>query len=749
MKYFSIIGLLFCCIIPAKSQSDDAIYIIKKIIGQKDKNYIQNSDYYQFEQYEKLSMSVNKLPGSMQKQEVVDKFDFIFNNIDTTNVAAGKTLTFAVRETLSDEYRRKKQQSQRSVIKAIRQEGLDKKLQTETIDALWREAVKQINIFEPEIDFLFKRFTSPVGQRGISCYHYNIEGNVIYNGLECIRLSFTPKNQYDLNFTGELWIQPDTSAYYIRKAIFNIPQETNINFIAGLRIVQEFNPVFNGVLAKTREVTNVNFSVFKIYYQLLVKNERRFDNYQITDEEPVRFGLNDIVAISPDAGKLSGIQWDTIRPVPLTQNEINADTVKFDPDGNTFSYLLRQIVQILISDYAHTGKSALTSKFDIGPVWSTLSHNEIEGFRFRLGGTTTAVLNNHFFVKGYAAYGTKDEKIKYSGTATYSLKEKHYHENEYPKNNFSFTYQYDVHTPGKTSIYTNPDNFFFSFKRGDNDKMTLKREADFSYEHEYPSGFYWKAWSNSWNEKAIGSLQFLKQDVSGNIINVGDYNASELGLALCFSFNEKFFQGRDSRILLKHDGPVFVLSQSLGLKNFLGGEYSYYLTELTAQKCFWLPGRGHINTILKGGKLWGNVPFPLLILPNANQTYTILPEAYSLMNTLEFINDKYASIDISYNMDGWLFNRIPFIQKLKWREVISFKALTGSLSSDNNPQNNPDLFLFPEDSHTMGKMPYMEAAIGIENIFKLLRVDYVRRLSYLDHENIDKGGLRVTIIFSF
>ena len=187
----------------------------------------------------------------------------------------------------------------------------------------------------------------------------------------------------------------------------------------------------------------------------------------------------------------------------------------------------------------------------------------------------------------------------------------------------------------------------------------------------------------------------------------------------------------------------------MAAKGVLGGDYTYHYTEAGFQKRFWFSAFGYTDVILKAGKVWNKVPFPLLIIPNANLSYTIQPESYSLMNAMEFMNDEYASWDVTYYLNGWLFNRIPLLKKLKWREVLSCRGLYGNLSDKNNPAFQQDLFRFPAGSTTMGHTPYVEAGVGIENIFKVLRVDYVWRLTYRNLPNIDKSGLRISLHMTF
>ena len=225
--------------------------------------------------------------------------------------------------------------------------------------------------------------------------------------------------------------------------------------------------------------------------------------------------------------------------------------------------------------------------------------------------------------------------------------------------------------------------------------------------------------------------------------------AQELELKLRYAPNEKFFQTQWNRFPVSLDAPVFSLTHTMAAKGVLGGDYTYHYTEAGFQKRFWFSAFGYTDVILKAGKVWNKVPFPLLVIPNANLSYTIQPESYSLMNAMEFMNDEYASWDVTYYLNGWLFNRIPLLKKLKWREVLSCRGLYGNLSDKNNPAFQQDLFRFPAGSTTMGHTPYVEAGVGVENIFKVLRVDYVWRLTYRNLPNIDKSGLRISLHMTF
>ena len=205
------------------------------------------------------------------------------------------------------------------------------------------------------------------------------------------------------------------------------------------------------------------------------------------------------------------------------------------------------------------------------------------------------------------------------------------------------------------------------------------------------------------------------------------------------------------------DAPIFSLSHTLGLKGVLGGEYNFNLTEASIRKRFWFGSWGKLDITARAGAQWNTVPFPLLNLPMANLSYiTQHNESFSLINNMEFLNDRYASLALTYDMNGKLFNRIPLIKKLKWRETFRIRGMYGTLTDKNNPykSQNDELFLFPmrdgvPTSHVMGSTPYLEASVGIYNIFKLLHIEYVRRLTYTDIPGVKKDGIRFMILMIF
>uniref|UniRef100_UPI004025AD7B DUF5686 family protein n=1 Tax=Parabacteroides merdae TaxID=46503 RepID=UPI004025AD7B len=736
-------------------KDNPAVELIKKVIAHKNDNRIEAKPEYQTEVYEKLSLSLDNFNPNLDKNKFLKKFKFIKNYLDTSEFNGKPILTVSVRENLSDFYYRKSPKAEKTIVRAKRMQGIDKTLDDGGgITSNLEEIFKSINIFDNNIPILLNRFVSPLSSTlATTYYHYYIMDTLDVGGDKCVDLAFVPANSESYGFTGRLYITLDGN-YAVKKVLLNTPANINLNWVDKLRIEQEFKQMPDSTWVLDQENTFVNFYVVKGTQQLYAHQLRNYDNYNfnVQNADSV-FGLLGALHVLPEATVQPDTFWIHNRPIPLKEKE---DALK-DLLGQlrkvpAFNAIIKT-AEILITGYIPTANDKKVTKFDFGPMNTTFSANHLEGFRMRVGGMTTANLNPYWFASGYLAYGTNDRKIKYNLKLTHSFTKKEYHEGENPVNNLSFIQEYDVYTPGQDFLFTSKDNIFVAWKVGEPvTKMQYIRKSVLQYEKEWLNGLTWKSWIMNQNNEAAGTLQYIKRDESGNLYHIKDFTTSEIGTQLRFAPGERAYNGRsgkESVFNLSKDAPVFKLSHQLGIKGVLGGDYNYNHTEISAEKRIWLSSFGHIDAQIKAGKVWDKIPFPLLILPNTNQSITIQPEAFHMMNALEFVTDQYVSFNATYYLKGWILNRIPGIKWLRLREVLSFNMIYGGLTDKNNPTLTPGLFLLPDGTQPLGSTPYMECSVGLENIFKILRIDYYRRLTYLDHPDIKKGGIRIALRFTF
>ena len=734
-------------------KDNPAVELIKKVIAHKNDNRIESKDQYQVETYEKLSLALDNFNPNLDKNKFTRKFKFIKNYLDTSEFNGKPILTLSVRETLADQYYQKKPKSEKVIVKAKRMQGVDKSLDEGGISSNLDEIFQGVNIFDNNINILLNRFVSPLSSTlAVSYYKYYIMDTLDLSGTKCVDLAFVPVNSESYGFTGRLYVTLDGN-YALKKVTLNVPSHINLNFVDKLRIDQEFKQMPDSTWVKESENTFINFYIINGTQQFYAHNTRSFNNYKfdIAKKDSI-FGLLGENHLSLSATTQPDSFWVNHRHIPLKEKESALDELLAQMRKVPVFNVIIKTAEILISGYISTNDDKKKSKFDFGPMNTTFSSNELEGFRMRLGGMTTANLNPHLFANGYVAYGVSDRKFKYNGTLTYSFTKKDYHAGEFPRNNLSAIHEYDVYTPGQDFLFTSKDNMFVAIKAGTPvTNMQYIRKTQLQYDKEWLNNLSIMTWVRHENNKAAGTLRYDKMNEDGTLTNWSSFDKTELGLQLRFAPNERAYNGRAGResvFNLSKDAPVFKLSHQLGLKA-LGGDFKYNHTELSAEKRIWLSSFGHIDAMVKAGKVWDKVPFPLLILPNTNQSLTIQPEAFNMMNAMEFVTDQYVSFYMTYYLKGWILNRIPLIKWLRLREVVSFSGVFGDLTDKNNPMLTPGLFKLPEGTMPMGKQPYLEASVGLENILKILRIDYYRRLTYLDNPGIKKGGVRIALRFSF
>lgn len=737
-------------------RDNPAVDLIRKVIENKDDNRIESKDEYQTEVYEKLSLSLDNFNPNLEKNSLLKKFAFIKNYIDTSGFDGKPILTISVRENLADYYYRKDPRSEKTITKASRQEGIDQSLdEGGSMSANMQEILKGVNIFDNNIDILLNRFVSPLSSTlATTYYHYYIMDTLDVSGDRCIDLAFVPANSQSYGFTGRLYITMDGS-YSVKKLLLNTPRNINLNWVDKLRIEQEFVRMPDSTWVLGMENTYINFYLIKGAQQLYAHQIRTYDKYEfgIAGRDSI-FGLPGAAHVLPEAAAKTDTFWISHRHIPLKEKESALKELLEQLRKVPLFNAIIKTAEVLISGYIPTSRTKERSKIDFGPMNTTFTANHLEGFRMRVGGMTTANMNPYWFGTGYLAYGTDDRRFKYYARLTRSFNKRKYHEGESPVHNLSLFHEYDVYTPGQDFLFTSKDNMFVAWKVGEPvTRMQYIRKSVLQYEKEWLNGLSVKGWLKHENNEAAGTLHYEEYQPDGLIKEIPDFTTSEAGVQLRFAPGERAFnsrEGRNSVFNLSKDAPVFRLSHQLGVPGVLGSDYRYNHTEFSAEKRIWLSSFGHIDAVVKAGKVWDRVPFPLLILPNTNQSITIQPQTFTMMRALEFVADEYVSFYFTYYLKGWILNRVPVVKWLKLREVVSVSGMYGNLTDKNNPLSNPGgLYRLPGGTRPIGNTPYMEMSVGLENIFKILRIDYYWRLTYLGEPDIKKRGLRVALRFSF
>ena len=636
-------------------------------------------------------------------------------------------------------------------MKGDKSAGVDEVFSRDGIQQFLNEAFREVDIFRNNIPLFLQRFVSPLSSLGPTFYKYYLMDTLEIDGQKCMDLGFVPFNSESFGFTGHLYVTLD-STYFVRRVLLNVPKDINLNFVSHMTIDQSFRREPDGTRLITKDDIRVNFKLSEKSKGMFAQRLIVYSNHSF-EPDTAQLAIFEQPAPSitlKEAYTQTDKFWEENRPQEgRRRNPNTVDKLMAKLRSIPVFYITEKIVTILVSGYVPATKDEANNKFEFGPMNTTISGNAIEGARFRVGGTTTPQFHKRLTLDGFAAYGVRDKKMKYDALVEYSFIDRKQYRKEFPMHSIRFEYMYDINKLGQQYMYTSKDNFLLAIRRKRDTRATYLRKAELTYTREHYNGISYSAVLRNKREYATPYAVFDRINADGSLTSLDHYDMTELELNFRYGYNEKFYQTRNNRIPITFDAWVFNLSHVMGWKGFLGSSYNYQRTDIGLQKRLWFSAFGYTDIILKAGKVWTKVPYPLLILPNANLSYTIQPEAYTNMNAMEFINDEYASWDVTYYMNGLLLNRIPLIKKLKWREVFCFRGLWGHLSDKNNPAKSTGLFAFPEGSMTLGKAPYMEASVGIENIFKFLRLDYVWRLNYRDNPDIQTHGVRCTMRIQF
>lgn len=735
---------------PAKEKyskkNNPAVQLMERIRATHPKYNPENHDYYSYDKYEKLVMGLNDFYPDRQSSWLTKKFDFIYEFIDTSEVSGKPILPISVKEKSSRVLYRKDGDKHKEYIAGIKRSGLDEMADEESIQKFLEDVFREIDIFQNDITLMQNRFVSPLSHIAANYYKFYLD-TVSVMGERCLELSFAPHNRESFGFTGRMYLPVADSTLFVKKVVLNVPKAINLNYVKNIYIVQNYEQAEDGTRMKVSDDMTVEFEIIPGTQGLYARRQTGYRDFSFDeppkelaryfDKEGEKF-TDDFASIQPEQ------YWHDHRQMPIKENEQAMKKLLARLREVPVFYWTEKVVTVLVSGYIRTGSE---SKFDFGPMNTTISANTAEGARFRVGGMTTANLSKHWFTRGYVAYGTRDKKFKYGAEVEYSFNEKKYHSREFPIHSLRLEHNYDLDQLGQHYLFTNADNIFLSLKRKPDDKVTYRRLTSLNYKMERKGGFSFDVGFKHEIQEATRWLPF--ENGYGDCFK--RFTEAAFTLTLRYAPGETFYQTKSQRIPINLDAPVFQLTHEYGPKGMLGSDFTMNKTEFSVQKRFWFSAFGYTDIILKAGKIWSQVQYPALMWPNANLSYTIQPESYALMNAMEFANDQYLSWDLTYWANGALFNRIPLIKYLRLREVVSFRGLYGKLSDKNNPELHNELFRFPFDSFAtpMKKQPYMELGVGIDNILTILRVDYVWRLTYRDTPNVDRGGVRVQLHFTF
>jgi hypothetical protein len=727
-----------------KNKANPAVELIQQVIGNKGKNRISDLDYLEFEKYEKIEFALSNIDDKFKQRRIFKKFQFVFDNMDSTKIKGKQILPFYLKENLSNYYYRKNPKKIKEIQKGNKMVSFSEYMDDQGIANYMNYLYQDIDIYNNNIILLTNQFLSPVASTAPMFYKFYISDTTLIDGQKCINIFFSPQNKTDLLFQGNLYIVADSS-HAIKKIDMSVNKDINLNWVREMKIRQVYDSTSNGKYVLSSAETAMDFGLSKNNKGIFGQRSVSYKNYKINEPIPDNVFAANTEATSTAQPRISDNDWNKLRHKPLTSSEqgiyMTMDSVKKVP---AFKNAMNLFV-LVFSGYRDLGY------FEIGPVSTFYSYNPIEGPRVRFGGRTTNKLSKKINFDTYLAYGTTDKLFKYYGGFTFSLTSRSCF--EFPVKSLKVSYQKETKIPGQELQFIQEDNILLSIKRGINDKLLYNKSFRTEHLNEFKSHFSYTIGYEYTCQSPAGSLFFNTSDYQQHI-NTNLLNISEITVGIRYAPHESFYQGKLYRIPIINKYPIFQFQYGIGNKIF-GNDYNYHRLKLNIYKRFYLSVLGYTDATWDICKIFGNVPYPLLFIHRANQTYSYQLASYNLMNFLEFVSDQYSSLNIDHCFNGLLFNRIPLFKKLKFREVATFKIIYGSVSKQNKALNTQNLYKFPIDdlgnpiTYSLDKKPYIETSVGISNIFRFFRIDLVNRLTYLDHPNVAPTGIRMRFKFDF
>lgn len=712
-----------------KPGENPAHKIIRKVIAHKEQNNKRRLSAYEYEVYNKIEFDLNNIPKNLKDKKMMRPIKFIFDNIDSTNSNGEKPfLPIFMIENLSEYYWRDDPKLKKEVVKASRVTGVE----NSSVSQVMGDMYQNINIYDNNILVFGKEFVSPISDNAIFYYKFYLEDSIFIGNTRCYHIRFKPKRKQELVFSGNMWIADTT--FGMKRLEMSIPNDANINFIQGANVIQEYTYADSSwMLQKDRLVIDFAFKEGQpgIYgrkttsYRNIITNKPRDVKF---------FSFGDNIIVEEDANKKDSKFWEQHRHDSLSSNEKKIismiDTLQTLPVYRTWV----DIFTVFVSGYAKAGN------FEVGPYYNLMSYNRLEGPRFRFGGRTSSQFSRWYEISGYVAYGLKDEKFKYSiGFKSFISKKP-------VRQLFGVNYKSDLEILGQSQNGFSQDNLFASFfRRTPLNALTRVDQTTAWYERDWFEGFTTRASFVNRKLTPVGGFYYEFEKANGDIGRRPYIRTSEFRIQTRFAYDEKYINGDFSRTSLGTKYPVLQVNFATSLKNIYESQYEYRKLVVKVDDRIRINSLlGYTDYTIEAGQYWGKAPYPLLELHGGNETYVYDYMAYNLMNYYEFVSDRYASLWIFHHFEGLFFNKLPLLRKLKWREVVTYKILIGSVNGKNRSE-----LLFPNTLYSLNGKPYHEVSAGVENIAKVFRIDAFWRLSHLSNTRAPKWGIRGGFQLSF
>lgn len=714
-------------------KDNPALDILRKIWARKKKNGLRQFKQYEYDKYEKVEFDLNTIDSALMKSKLFKGMEFVFEQVDTSDVTGKSYLPIFINEALSKVYGDNTSGKIKEILSANKNSGFQNNQQ---IIAFVKDLYADYDIYNNYLKFFDKDFVSPLSTTGINVYNYVLHDSTFIDNKWCYNIVFYPRRKNELTFKGDFWVNDTTFA--IKKINLTASRSANINWVKEIYIEQEFDVLNDSVFLLTRDHMMSDFAFNKKDKSRGVYGKRTtlFKDHKFDIKKPDGFYKQEVNFFDPTVYEKPDEFWEENRFETLNKDEKGVykmlDTLK---TVKKFKRLY-SLASILGSGYIEM------NNFDFGPIFSTFGYNDVEGIRLRAGGRTYFGQNDPWRIQAYTAYGFKDNQFKYGVSGKILLNK---------RNRFIISggNRRDIEQIG-VSLTTSNDllgrSFASSsfFASGDNSKLTSVNLTNFSAEVEPLKNFVLQAGFSFRTLKSASPATFSLDyfDENGNIKS--DVRQYEFNTSIDYMPGRRSIGYGVERTDVDTNYARLYLSFSQGIQGLFGSDFDYQKLQFYYKQPVLVGGFGRLFTTFEAGKIFGAVPLGLMGVVPGNQSYFVIDNTYNLMNYYEFMADEYVSLHFEHNFNGRLFARVPLLRKLNWREIIGIKGVYGTISDENRAINAQTAIPYtaPDDV-------YWEYHAGIGNIFKVLRIDFAWRGSYLNLPDANKFAVKASFGFHF
>ncbi|MCI1720091.1 MAG: DUF5686 and carboxypeptidase regulatory-like domain-containing protein [Bacteroidales bacterium] len=712
--------------------------ILQRIDDNKYRNDPEQRERYDCGIYSKMELDLTNADEQIKSKLLRKNFGFVFNYMDTSVISGQPYLPVMISEANSHFYHQKNPVVNKEVIKASKISGIKDEY---TLAQFTGNMNVKTNFYDNYINIFGVQLPSPISSVGNVYYNYYLIDSTKIGGRKTYKIRYHPSKLVSSPvFDGEMSI--DAQDFALKDIHAKLKKGSNVNWIRDLVIDVENERVAGGNAGGGKSVGSLTDSVWffkqdKVYadFSVTLRDSSKMISFlgrrQVDYLHP-RFDtqlpdsvakINTSVIVNGNVLNNDESYWDKVRPYALTTKESNiykmVDSIKNVPLYRN----IYTVINTIFNGYYDT------KYVGFGPYFKIFSFNNLEGARFQMGARTNDNFSKKWRFMLYGAYGTKDQNFKGGGTVEYMFSNQ-------PTKKITLSFKHDALQLGKgIDAFTEGNILSSVLAKGNSQKLSPVNDFSLQYLHEWRTGF-----DNTFaiESRRIYSNKYVPM-FAPDSTHISSVAANQFHYTARFSWNETVTRGVFDKQYMFTKFPVITIDLIAAVKGLSNNSYSYFRTEGKVEYNLQLPPVGVSNIQLSGGRIIGKVPYPLLKLHEGNGTYFHDATAFTCMDFYEFASDTWVTLFYEHNFKGFFLGKIPLLKRLQWREIFTYKAAYGTLSkrnngstSDGNGAASQAEILFPEKMSSLSR-PYMEAGVGISNIFRMFRVDATWRLTHRYH----------------